>query len=252
MQTRDDGAKKYDEVLAYMETTLAEFMRRVPPPRAVEHRDTFVYRFVELLPLQAVVQKLARTISGLYSARLLCEYGLFQEQAAIHRVLDEIHEDIAFLCLAIIDGKLTNRHEQYLSDFFSEEFDPVSREISPAKRGMIPRDKVRAYIANHESSGSDPSRTVRLHTTISKTYSGFVHAASPHIMDMFDGKKFMVRGMNGTVRESEYRHDLWNYFYRGILSFGLAAKAFGDGERYQSVRKYLVDFEVVSGENYST
>lgn len=251
MPTRDDGAKKYDEVLAYMESTLAEFLRQVPLPRVVAHRDSFVYRFVERLPIQAVVQKLARTISGLYSARLLCEYGLFQEQATIQRVLDEIHEDIAFLCLAIIDDNLTDRHEQYLSDFFTEEFDPVNVEVSPSKRGMIRREKVRAYIANHESAATDPSSTVRLHATISKTYSGFVHAASPHIMDMYDGKRFLVRGMTGTARESEYRDDLWNYFYRGILSFGLVAKAFGDAELYKSIRAYQVAFELVSGENYS-
>ena len=33
----------------------------------------------------------------------------------------------------------------------------------------------------------DPSRGIGVARTVSKAYSGYVHAASPQIMDMYDG-----------------------------------------------------------------
>jgi len=238
----------YDHILSYMETTLDDFARRVSPPQRVQHRDSFVYRYLEKTSEQAVVQKLARFVTGLRAARQLFQVGLFQEQAAMQRILDEIGEDIVFLCLGIIDGKRTERHERYLEDFFIEEFDPVDKSAAPPKRGMTKREKIRAFIANHESSGDDPSSVIRTHTTVSKTYSGFVHAASSQVMDMYDGNVFRVRGMSGTPREAEYGFDLWNYFYRGILSCGIAAKAFGDADLFDQISKFKTEFEGASGE----
>lgn len=238
----------YDQILSYMEATLGNFAQRVPPPQRVMHRDGFVYRYLEKTAEQAVVQKLARFVTGLRAAQRLFRGGLFQEQAAIQRILDEIGEDIVFLCLGIIDGKLTERHERYLEDFFLEEFDPIDESAPPPKRAMTPRDKIRAFIANHESSGDNPSAVVQSQGTISKVYSGFVHAASPHVMDMYDGNVFRVCGMLGTPRESEYGFDLWNYFYRGILSCAIAAKAFGNADLFDEISKFKTEFERVSGE----
>ena len=89
----------------------------------------------------------------------------------------------------------------------------------------------------------DPSRGVELRRTLSKTYSGYVHAASPQIMDMYGGNPpmFHMRGMLGTIRHDEHREDIWNYFYRGVIAFAVTAKAFGDevlfGQLIDFVRK---------------
>jgi hypothetical protein len=60
--------------------------------------------------------------------------------------------------------------------------------------------------------------------TGSGTYSGFVHGASPHIMDMYGGTPphYQLRGMLGTARVNEHAADLWNCVYRSIGSFGLS------------------------------
>ena len=72
------------------------------PPQRVPHGDAFVFRYKEKTIHQAMVQKLARVVSGLHAARLLLENGLLQEQAAVQRMLDEFHEDILFLAFAVI------------------------------------------------------------------------------------------------------------------------------------------------------
>ncbi len=241
----------YDQSLSNMENTLHDLSQRVPQPQRVPYKDSFVFRYAEKNIHQALIQKLARLISSLHAARLLMEHGFVQEQAALQRVLDEIREDISFLAFAVIFNNKTPLHQTYLDAFFEEEFDADTAMASTQKRPMVQRKKIRAYNtrclgAAMDFSSNEASRTV------SKTYSGYVHAASPQIMDMYGGNppRFHVRGMLGTERQQEHRDDLWNYFYRSILAFSFAAKAFGDEVLFAKIHEFTIEFERLSGKNY--
>jgi hypothetical protein len=243
----------FDNTLRNMEVALHVLEKRVPPPQSIPFKDGFVYRYVEKTIHQALVQKLARVVTGLYAARILLEHGFVQEQGALHRILDEFQEDIKFLAYAIIFDETTELHRQYLSAFYEEEFDkPESPIQSTQKRPMVARKKIRAYIARMESVALDPSTSIELSRTVNKAYSGFVHGASPAIMDMYGGSppRFHVSGMLGTVRITELREDLWNYFYRGIIAFGFVAKAFGDEALSNSIRAFIDEFEKQSDKSY--
>lgn len=120
------------------------------------------------------------------------------------------------------------------------------------ERDMIPRRKIRAYLtrvlgpAQKSSAGQDPIKVV------SKAYSGFVHAASPHIMDMCGGNppRFHLSGMLNTPCIQEYAHDILNYFYRGLLSAIVVGKAFGDASLVQSLDEYRFKFQEDSGRDF--
>ncbi len=230
----------------------------MPPPQQIRWRDGFVFRYVEQTIHQAILLKLARTISGLRAALVLLENGFVQEQAVMQRVLDEMGEDIIFLVYAVANDRVTELHERYLEAFFQEEFDPaVAPTDSPQKRPMIPRKRIRAYLAAVEGKASNqqgktlnPSDGVKLSKTLSKAYSGYVHAAAPHIMDLYGGNPptFHLEGMLGTPRFSEHADDLWNYLYRGLMAFVAAARAFGDKECADFVYENLKRFEGASGD----
>ena len=241
----------YDQTLHYMGNTLHTLSARVPPPQQVMHQGSFAFRYVEKTIHQAMIQKLARVVTGLHSARLLLENGFVQEQAALQRMLDEFREDISFLAYAVIHNDHTQLHEKYLAAFYEEEFDAPSPLQSTQKRPMVNREKVRAFVARSKMAGGDPSTGVELSRTINKTYSGYVHGASPQIMDLFDGSppRFHVHGMRGTERQAEHRHDLWNHFFRSIIAFGLVARAFGDEELFQRIHEYHLEFDEASGRN---
>ena len=72
-------------------------------------------------------------------------------------------------------------------------------------------------------------------------------------MDMYGGNPacFHLKGMLGTARHTEHREDLWNYFYRSILNFELAAKAFGDQDLFDQIHAFTVEFEEAAGKYYS-
>jgi hypothetical protein len=240
----------YDHVLKRMDETLQHFCALVPPPTTVPFADSFVYRYKEATIHQAIVQKCARCLSTLHAALLLMQHGFVQEQAVLQRVLDEINEDITFLAFGVIRNEVTDSHLKFLGALYEEEYDSLTGKPTERKKPMLPRRKIHAYLAS--AYGEDPHSAATNMRIVSKTYSGYVHAASPQTMDMFlgDPPRFQTRGVRGSYRHEEHREDLWNSFYRGILAFGFAAKALGDESMFESIRAFSVNFASKAGYDY--
>jgi hypothetical protein len=72
-------------------------------------------------------------------------------------------------------------------------------------------------------------------------------------MEMYGGDppQFHVYGMFGSPRHHGAREDLWNYFYRSILAFGFAAKAFGDQALFEQIAEFIRQFEGSNSKTYS-
>ncbi len=245
----------YEQILARLEYAVNLLAGRVAEPKLVDVGGYYAFRHVEKSIHQAIVQKLARMVSTLGAARLLLEHGFVQEQASLQRVLDEIQEDIMFLVFGILRGETTSPlHSKYLDSFFTEEFDAETAIKSSQKRPMVPRQKIRSYLARSGFSPFDPSSSIELLRTMSKTYSGYVHAASPHIMDMYGGepRRFHMRGMRGSPVCDGHRKDLWNYFYRAIAACAMGAKAFGDEDLFNDYHGLLRQFERASRKNFES
>lgn len=245
----------FAQCLEQMESWFRDLEKQVPQPGKIPFLRRFVFRYKEKTIEQALIQKLARVVTGLHSARILLNNGFFQEQIAIHRILDELQQDITFLSFARFEDRISELHQRYLDAFYEEEFDfPENPIASSQRRPSIPRKKIHAYIAGKdaESGVSNPSRGSALMRTLSKAYSGFVHAASPQIMNLYGGlpPRFHISGMLGTPREPEHRNDLWNYFYRGLLSFNEVAFVFKDLKLAASIKTYTTVFANAVGKNY--
>ena len=242
-------ARFYQESLIEMDRALGVLSAIAPPPRAVPFKDSFVYRHVEQLPEQAIVQKLARLPTGLRAANLLLEAGLFQEQAALQRLIDEIGEDIIFLSIPLMYGGDQTLQKDYLQAFFAEEFDSATGLPTAQDRPMVRRKKIRAFIAQSPIGTPDPSGHIGVTRTLSKTYSGYVHAASPQIMDMYGGNppRFYTQGMSGTPREADHRHDIANYFYRSVTAFAIASRALGHQPLFDHLFAHSRQYEAVMG-----
>jgi hypothetical protein len=236
-----------------MENTLGQFAAAVPSPTKVPYRESFRVRYTQQTIHQAIVLKLARTISGLHALRLLLEHGFLQEQGALQRIQDELTEDVMFLCLGAINGR-SPLHDEYLNAFWMEEFDKDTAIESTQKRPMTKRQRIRSFIVRESEvpGGLDPSKGVEVGRTISKSYSGYVHAAAPHIMDMYGGNppRFHVKGQLGSPFYNDHREDLWNYFYRAILAFAASAAAFGFQNARESIIAFADSFARSAGHSY--
>lgn len=248
-----DALQMYDEMLDIMHSAFRDFEIAVPAPVRVEKEDGWAPRYRDQNPLQAIIQKLALVQSGLRAANILLRSGHVYEQAMLARVVDEANEDIVFLVLALTEDSLTLLHERYLAAFWQEEFSDYSDLLNSAvKREMVPRKKIRAYIARVGGQENNPSKHVTVTTVISKMLSGYVHGASPHLMELYGGQPayFHTKGMLRTPRIKEHTDDLWNYMYRGFLSHIFAAKAFGSQDHVDMLVEHKKRFEVLAGKNY--
>ena len=89
--------------------------------------------------------------------------------------------------------------------------------------------------------------------TISQTYSGYVHGASGHILEMVGGNplQYHLSGMAGTPRQSEFTYNYWDYAYRGLITLVLTAKVLGNAEIVDKGYKFIEHFEKITGDTGS-
>lgn len=208
-------------------------------------------RAVIRLPVQdthhAILLKLAAMLNFLNGALVLCEAGIVLGQGALERMADEAGEDVVFLALGVING-MTKRHEDFLDYFWREDFADFSDVPgSFQSRPQVPREKIVSAI---HAINPDPSTGGNAAKVLSKSYSGFVHAAAPHVMELYDArsKSFGVSAAPD-YRQSEHETDLWNYMYRGATALMFAAKAFGSGAHFDLLGQCLEEFQDRTGKN---
>lgn len=234
--------------LEFLRAATRRLEAKIPPPTEVLLHGRPVLRYREALPQQALFLKLARQVSGLHALDILWINGFVQEQAVIQRTLDEMNDQIAFLAAGLIFSDWTELHIKFCDYFWQEEFDAPSAIGSSQKRGMISNEKIRSYIFR-TFGVPDPSTAEAAGRTIYKTYSGYVHAAAPQLMDMFVGEppRICLAGMRGTQRQIEHGQDAMNYFYRGLIGCNFVAKALGDEEIARGVYIRIKQFEANHG-----
>lgn len=221
----------YLQTITVLTNAFRRLERQVPAPQLVQYRDGFVFRFIEQTLEQAILLKLARLVTGLRAVDVLLSSGLLQEMAATCRMLDEIGEDIAFLSAALTNDEITDLHERYLRGFWEEKFQNSDGTLARHKKpDTPPRNKIQAYIQRVLNPNGNFSVMSDVSQAVSSTYSGYIHASAVNVLDLYGGEPahFHIEGMQGTPRMQSHFHDAWNYFYRGIVSGILVARAFGD------------------------
>lgn len=238
------------EAVEAMTKAFRHMERALTPPQRVPHRDSFVFRYENKGIHEALLQKLARSISGLNAVGVLLSAGYVQEVGVLLRTLDEIQEDIFFLATAETNGARTERHEQYLRAFYAEAvFSRPEGSLEIGKPNMVPRKKIRAHTMNTLGQGVNTSQALAAEESVGTAYSGYVHAASENIMDMYGGDppRFHLTGMRGTPRISGSAQDAENYIYRGLMATIVVAKAFGDRTLVDELYKFLTAYESANG-----
>lgn len=236
-----------DSILSEMEEHFRSLHTVIEKPEYIKISNRNVFRYTNKTVNIAMIQLMARIISGLNSANLLIGHGLVQECNVLYRTLDEFQENITFLSKALLDNNITPLHQKYLDNFFEEEFDNVDSAFhSTQKRDLIPRDKIRAFIASMDENPVNRSDAQKNLETIDKFYSGFVHGTSTHIIDMYSDNpsKYSVRGLSEEAPSVAIaQRDFEEYLYQSIFSMLTIALSFSETEIYEKILSLRYDFE---------
>ncbi len=160
-----------------------------PPPTTVRRGDGFVDRHggSDRKNGLACFLKAVKVCSTLNGILTLLDSAYVQEAYALARVAQDQVDDIHFLVIPRgEEGGLSPRQTAAIHEFFQEEFDPVDPIGTSRERDRVGRTKIQAAITNDMD---DPSTGNAMSRMIYRTFSGYVHGAYVHIMELHSDSK---------------------------------------------------------------
>jgi hypothetical protein len=108
-------------------------------------------------------------------------------------MIGEACEDIHFMQEPFGEGGKPSKYQfEFINEFFQEEFSGQDLMESHNSRARAPRLNVRAANAGLgvDRVKLDPRTEVKITGVLSATFSGFVHGAYIHLMELFGGPSF--------------------------------------------------------------
>lgn len=203
--------------LARIKRHFAALEGRIAPAKWVPWENQFNWRFLERNPGQLLIQKLARQTSALHAIDILLLAGRLPDVGTLYRQLDEIQEDIAFISLGLIMGAWTSDHQSY-SDYFWSEDGPRG----PSVQRKTIRNFVHSILGQTKVAAANQNGRF-----IHGVYSDFVHARSAPTMGLMKGPppRFDLDAIFDEEARTVYEDQHPTYFYRGLLSCSMIAKA---------------------------
>jgi hypothetical protein len=171
-----------------------------PPPLIVRQGDGYVARHT---PLQctnglAAYLKAVKVCSALNAAIVLLGRAYVQEAYALGRIVQEQVEDIEFLVIPRGENLRLSAHQtRAQNEFFQEEFADAADPVGTSQeRDRVARQKVRAAI--HQDI-EDPSTAGDITKVLNRLFSGYIHGAYVHIMELHSETpgRYCLRGGQG-------------------------------------------------------
>lgn len=154
--------------------------------------------------------KSVRVVSSLHAMIALARGGFAQEVGVLVRILVECTTHIEFVIHALDENQvLAAEVDKYVRDFFA---DFARNSSADFKRAQVRQSVVHQRLgATLDSIAQEIDRTEhrvpaeRMYSNVYLTYSNYVHAKYPEIMDLYGGTpgEFHLDGMRGTSKDEE-------------------------------------------------
>lgn len=227
----------FEESLGILKAAFRHLEAKLPSPELTQVYGRVYPRYSQRTVEQAALQKMARYLSGLKAITILLSHRMLQEDGVIKRTLDELGEDIMFLLMKPQTPQEVALQKKYLDGFYQEVFDEgVAAIDSTKRRKSVRRSEVQNYIQRR--TVGVPPKSERASPLIYHVYSGYVHGASPHIMEMcsMDDLKFELFGVRDVDLFESHVRDAVNYFIRGFYSLGALGSVMGEDQMYHQLK----------------
>lgn len=187
------------------------FANSITPPIMYDSNlEHFGFRYMKPTAKHFCIIKAVRAVSGINAAIVLAENGFNQEVCILIRTIVECTSHIEFI-LAGLNGNILEEPMQKVVDRYFEDF--KRNDCSDFKRPKINQEKVHKGISrNLENSGvtGDTGQfpdisTSELMWNVYATYSNYIHARYPEVMDMYGGNPacYHMKGMSDTPKDDE-------------------------------------------------
>lgn len=238
------------DVLRRLESIYAEMAKATGPVLFRDVEPGRQFRHETLTESLACYLKGIKCISTLNAAIVLLRQGYTQEVGALCRMIDDFCNEIFFLLLPQGKDSFSDDQIRFLENFFQEEFDKPTDPLGSAqKRDTLAVKKIHATFGKLAAGELNPSDAQEILRTVHQAFSGYIHGAYPHIMEMYGGNppRFHVTGMLNTPRIPEWRGQIVGYVQRLIIASVFVARKLGVTDLEAPLRALLEEFEVKTG-----
>jgi hypothetical protein len=233
-------------VVKWLESCFGALSSSIPAPVFLKDSGYPRFRHTKRDDLLVSYLKGIQIVSSLNAALVLLRHGYVQEVGTLCRSIDDFVNEIYFLAAPLGDNGLSEDQRRFVEEFFQEEFsDTRSPLTSQQKRDRVPRRKIHAGLAKIQGQTTNPSDVQRLLDVNQKAFSGYVHGAYVHIMDIYGGSppRFFTSGLLGTPKIEVWERQLTNQVYRAMMASIVIAQRAPATEITESLYSKLKAFE---------
>ncbi len=226
-----DNTKKKEirDAVDLLERAVDRFAVRIGKPIFVVEKEKDRFRYSQQNPIIIQVLKAVRVVSGLNASVHLLEGGFVQEIGVLIRTIDDFLKEIAFVQEALTTKSPTADQKLFLEQFFSEELlSPSELLIKDKKANRVKRKKIVSAGTRLLLDGKIKEELRKGLEVVGDIYSGYVHGAYPHIMEMYEGgvEGFAIRGTTIPERFESYLGQIACYVHRSLNTFSMIANNF--------------------------
>lgn len=228
------GLNLIRECTGLLREALDVFEQKIGRPEFVgaAGKERFRYKTPTAQIFQVI--KAVRIVSSYNACTCLLANGFAQESGAQVRMIYEFLHDIDFIQQGLESGQMTANQQEMLDLFFEEDLPwPEERLATHSKKATVVRKKVYAEVARGLRP-ENPDRIQRIIRLIEEVYSGYVHGAYPHAMELYIGGdwKYFTDGMSETRRPLEMLRAVVLSLSQALNQFAALAASFGDKDLF--------------------
>jgi hypothetical protein len=227
-QTRDmdphEGREYLRKYVTLLDRGVCAFNERIHQPIFDQGRGGR-FRYKEPNPVTFLVLKMARMVTAFYATLTLTKDGLFEDGGAICRIIIECLHDIDFVMEGLTQNPFPVDKQEVVDNFFNNKIQTPEEMLGTMKKPpTIPRKKIYPAVGRLLSP-NNPERPQRIAKVLEETFSGYVHACYPHIMEMYEGtrKEFRMSGVK--MRIPIWIKQVASRIHASLKQFSILAKA---------------------------
>jgi hypothetical protein len=233
-------------ILSEVEEIYSEIGSRIQKPVQIMQKNKAKYRYkyhsVELI----CYLKGLKVISNLNAILNLHENGYFYEVGILCRsVFDSVNE--IYFILGPNDGdKYSTEQMNFARDFFQEEFEDYDKPLSSnKKRRNVAVKKIYAEISANNKNILNQSDFQEILRVKHRAFSGYVHGAYPHIMEMYNDKfgRFHLSGMLVPERIEEWNEQIKSEIYCSVIALIFVSNKLKFKDIAGKIERILYKFE---------
>lgn len=245
-----------------------KFEDSVGKPNLIEESGLFQFDYPEKNIPTICLIKMARILSSLNAIVILFENGYIVEIGVIIRTIKEACADLSFLLKDYPENNPTKSQQQYIDEFFKEEFQNPQDPINTArKHNRVPSKKIHAGFARNMYKMSKLIKIEKLRRRVQKIinpsehqsstqiilniWSGYVHYGYRQSVEIFGGTRpeYHFNGLSGTPKMNEWQDILVTEFFAVYNHFLDICLKFKFLEEFEILKSKQIEFQEKTGYN---